>query len=282
MTDFFDLLSEIDFIGEFAEHLEDLGRATSTIELYVETLRRMHRELPEGLYAADDGELKRWLRGPKERPWSKSTKHQRRSIVSTFFTFACDPNRPLHLDYNPTLYLPQVSVPPRYPRPAADDVLEDALERASGQNRLAYLIASHAGARCIELAALDREDITERNMLLHGKGDKARLIPTHPQIWEAVRTLPPGPILRDARGNRLSRRQVSRRGNRALRRLGHTRVSMHMLRHSFATAANEVVGDIMVVRDLLGHASVATSQIYVATSQRQMEAAVRGLYRSAA
>lgn len=282
MTDFFDLLAEIDFIGEFAEHLEDLGRATSTIELYVETLRRMHRELPEGLYAADDSELKRWLRGPKDRPWSKSTKHQRRSIASTFFAFACNPNRPLHLDYNPTLYLPQVSVPPRHPRPAADDVIEDALERTQGLNQLSFLIAAYAGARCIELAALDREDVTEQNMLLHGKGDKARLVPTHPRIWEAVRRLPPGPILRDEHGKRLSRRQVSRRGNRALHRLGHTRITMHMFRHSFGTAANDVVGDIMVVRDLLGHASVATSQIYVATSRRQMVAAVHGLYQPAA
>jgi integrase/recombinase XerC len=264
-----------DIIDDYADHLRDLRRADSTIETYTNTLRQMDAALPLGLVHASEDELRTWLR---EGGWSKSTVHQRRAILVGFFTFACNPRRSPHLDYNPATYLPQVSVPRRWPRPAATSALRDVLRRAPQPLRTYYLLAAGEGARCVEIAALDREDIGEEQTLLHGKGDRHRLVPTHPVVWAVAQTLPPGPIAVDPRnGRRLDRDQVSGRGNAGLDKLGYPTITMHMLRHWFGTTANDVIGDIRVVQELLGHASIGTTQIYVQASKRLMQAAVKGI-----
>lgn len=264
----------VDMIAGFEEHLRQLGRAATTIEAYIPALRAMDDELPAGLLAATDAELRTWI---YRADWSKATRHLRRAAVVGFFAFATDPSRTPHLDYNPAAHLPRVSVPAGRPRPAPTEVLRTVLSSAPESVRGWYLLASHAGARCIEIASCDRRDIDEEGTLLHGKGDKARLVPTHPLIWAWAQTQPPGPIAPGPAGRPLSRKQVSSRGNEQLDRLGFDWVTMHMLRHWFGTETYDAVGDLVAVQELLGHASPNTTRIYVGISRRRMAAAVQGI-----
>lgn len=261
-------------IAGFEEHLRQLGRADSTIEAYIPALRAMDEALPAGLLSATDAELRSWIYRPD---WSKSTRHLRRAAVVGFFGYATDPTRTPHLDYNPAAHLPRVSVPTGRPRPAPTEVLRKVLTSAPEPMRGWFLLASHAGARCIEIASCDRRDITGETILLQGKGDKDRLVPTHPLVWAWAQGLPPGPIAIDRGGRPLSRKQVSSRGNACLDSLGFGWVTMHMLRHWFGTEAYDAVGDLVAVQELLGHASPNTTRIYVAISRRRMAAAVQGL-----
>jgi len=270
-----------DHIADYARHLSDLGRAESTIDTYTDILRRMDRQMPYGVWSACEEELKEWI-------WSDShgRAHRKlcRIIVNSFYEWAVRRAEAGEggLDYNPAAELPIVSAPRGRPNPIAEVQKIELLARAARPYRDWFLLSCFTGARCTELANLDAGDITERRVLLHGKGDKPRYVPTHPLVWALAQELPPGPVAVETRGRlrgeRLTRQQVSHRGNYQLQRvLGLDGVHMHRLRSTFGTEAYEATRDILAVQRLLGHASPATTQIYVEVGDDALERAVAGL-----
>lgn len=265
-------------IAEYQQHLREEGRAPSTIETYTEILRRMDRELPYGICSANTEELKGWINAAS-RP-APATRKLARAAVVGLFGWLCDPDPDeAILDFNPAVLLPTVPVKTGRPQPIPDDELFDILKRARRPYRDWFIASACLGARCMEVASLNRRDITERRTLLRGKGGKERFVPTHPLVWALAGQLPDGPVAveRDGR-TRLTREQISHRGNYYLQRvLGYLDVHMHRLRHTFGTQAYEACGDIRAVQELLGHGSVATTQIYVDASSAAMRTAVAGL-----
>jgi integrase/recombinase XerD len=168
-----------------------------------------------------------------------------------------------------------------------DDVLA-LLEAAGGdspadgpltlRNRALLELLYSTGSRISEAVGLDVDDIdTEaRSALLRGKGGKQRLVPVgrpavqalnaylvrgRPELARRGRGTPA--IFLNVRGGRLSRQSAWQVLQDAAERAGITSgVSPHMLRHSFATHLLEGGADVRVVQELLGHASVTTTQIY--------------------
>lgn len=137
-----------------------------------------------------------------------------------------------------------------------------------------------SGARISEAISLDVDDIDleARAVLLRGKGGKQRLVPLgRPAIGalEAymvrgrpalVRRAMPAVFLNN-RGGRLSRQSAWQVLQDAAKRAGVTAaVSPHTLRHSFATHLLEGGADVRVLQELLGHASVTTTQVYTAVT----------------
>ncbi|HEU0128790.1 MAG TPA: site-specific tyrosine recombinase XerD [Pseudonocardiaceae bacterium] len=134
------------------------------------------------------------------------------------------------------------------------------------------------GARISEAVGLDRDDIDApaRTVLLRGKGGKQRLVPVgRPALAELDAYLVRGrpalaargrgnpAVFLNARGARLSRQSAWAVLQEAAARTGITAaVSPHTLRHSFATHLLEGGADVRVVQELLGHASVTTTQVY--------------------
>ncbi len=134
------------------------------------------------------------------------------------------------------------------------------------------------GARISEAVGLDVDDVdTEaRSVLLRGKGGKQRLVPIgrpavsaldaylvrgRPELARRGRGIPA--IFLNARGGRLSRQSAWQVLQDSAERAGvKAAVSPHTLRHSFATHLLEGGADVRVVQELLGHASVTTTQIY--------------------
>ncbi len=150
-------------------------------------------------------------------------------------------------------------------------------ERPLRDRALLELLYS-TGARISEAVGLDVDDVDqiERTVLLDGKGGKQRLVPIgRPAIAAlnayAVRARPvlaahgrgtPAMFL-NARGSRLSRQSAWQVLKDTAERAGiATAVSPHTLRHSFATHLLEGGADVRVVQELLGHASVTTTQVY--------------------
>ncbi len=178
--------------------------------------------------------------------------------------------------------------PPQPPRrlPKAlplDDVLRLLEQPGSDEPRavrdraLLELLYS-TGARISEAIGLDLDDIDreQRTVILDGKGGKQRLVPVGRPALAAleaylVRARPalaahgrgtPAVFL-NARGSRLSRQGAWLVLKAAADRAGlATEISPHTLRHSFATHLMEGGADVRVVQELLGHASVTTTQIY--------------------
>jgi integrase/recombinase XerD len=134
------------------------------------------------------------------------------------------------------------------------------------------------GARISEAVGLDLDDLDpeQGTVLLRGKGSKERIVPVGSYAREAVdaylvRGRPElsgvgkgvSALFLNARGGRLSRQSAWTVLVRAAERAGvHTEVSPHTLRHSFATHLLDGGADVRVVQELLGHASVTTTQVY--------------------
>jgi integrase/recombinase XerD len=176
----------------------------------------------------------------------------------------------------------------RLPKSLTIDEVLALLEGAGGEspsdgpltlrNRALLELLYSTGSRISEAVGLDVDDIdTEaRSVLLRGKGGKQRLVPIgrpavqaldaylvrgRPDLARRGRGTPA--IFLNARGGRLSRQSAWQVLQDAAERAGITSgVSPHMLRHSFATHLLEGGADVRVVQELLGHASVTTTQIY--------------------
>ena len=151
------------------------------------------------------------------------------------------------------------------------------------RNRALLELLYSTGARISEAVGLDVDDVdTEaRSVLLRGKGGKQRLVPVgrpaiaaldaylvrgRPDLAGRRRGATPAPagaIFLNARGGRLSRQSAWQVLQDTAERAGVTAaVSPHTLRHSFATHLLDGGADVRVVQELLGHASVTTTQIY--------------------
>ncbi|MGX1774220.1 site-specific tyrosine recombinase XerD [Nocardia brasiliensis] len=165
---------------------------------------------------------------------------------------------------------------------AADD--PDAAPGTDGgprglRDRALLELLYSTGARISEMVGLDVDDldIAERAVVLHGKGGKQRMVPIGRPALAAVdaylvRGRPmlaaagkanAGALFLNARGGRLSRQTAWQVLQTAAERAGiGAAVSPHTLRHSFATHLLDGGADVRVVQELLGHASVTTTQIY--------------------
>jgi integrase/recombinase XerD len=146
------------------------------------------------------------------------------------------------------------------------------------RNRALLELLYSTGARISEAVGLDIDDVDThaRSVLLRGKGGKQRLVPVgrpavaaldaylvrgRPDLARRGRGIPG--IFLNARGGRLSRQSAWQVLQDAAERTGiSAAVSPHTLRHSFATHLLDGGADVRVVQELLGHASVTTTQIY--------------------
>ena len=256
-----------------------------TIDDRRKLLYRLDRELPEGLCKATQEELEEWLVGPEDRPWARETRRTYFMHLRCFFRDASNPRRSEHLDYDPTEGIACPTAPAGLPRPATEDQLAAALTRLPAPYSRAVALAAYAGARAAEVAALLREEVTARSLLLHGKGGKDRLVPTHPAVWSRIEHLPPGPIIvrevhreREADGD-----YVSSRVTVWLGRIGYPELTLHQFRHRFATLAlrpREFGGagaSLRTVQELLGHANPAVTARYTAVSERERDVCVAAL-----
>ncbi|HEX9337116.1 MAG TPA: site-specific tyrosine recombinase XerD [Pseudonocardiaceae bacterium] len=176
------------------------------------------------------------------------------------------------------------ALPRRLPKALPLDDVVRLLEAAGSdeprslRDRALLELLYSTGARISEAIGLDLDgvDRTDRVVLLDGKGGKQRLVPIGRPALDAldaylVRVRPslagkgrgtPAVFL-NARGGRLSRQSAWQALKDAADRAGiRAPVSPHTLRHSFATHLLEGGADVRVVQELLGHASVTTTQVY--------------------
>jgi integrase/recombinase XerC len=134
-----------------------------------------------------------------------------------------------------------------------------------------------SGLRLAELAALDRDALdsalNEGEVRVLGKRNKARLVPVGSKArealaaWSAVRdslaAIDEPALFVGQRGRRISHRVIQDRLGRRAVLLGLPRhVHPHMLRHSFASHVLQSSGDLRAVQEMLGHASIASTQVY--------------------
>lgn len=240
--------------------------AETTVTDAIELLHRVNHDLPDSLCTATEDELIRWIGHPG---WSAQTRATYQGHLRRFFSHIVEAG---HLSRDPTLTLRRPRVPKRRPRPATDEQARRAVTELPQPWRLHAILAAHQGMRSCEIGRIERADITPDLVHVIGKGDKHRDVPTHPAVWRAVRDLPDGPLT-EAAGRR---DWVSKSTALQLHAIGLP-IALHQLRHWFATSMTAAGVNIQVLAELLGHASVATTQVYSLVPQRLLTAAVVGL-----
>lgn len=149
-----------------------------------------------------------------------------------------------------------------------------------------------SGLRLSELHGLDVEavDPVGEQVKVLGKGRKERIVPLTRSAVRALRRYEPrreetgassrrGPLLVNPGGERLSRRTIQKTVRDLLERAGASSgVSTHSLRHSFATHLVDGGADLMAVKELLGHVSLNTTQIYTHTSKDRLQRVYRNAH----
>jgi len=140
-----------------------------------------------------------------------------------------------------------------------------------------------SGLRLSELHGVDRSAIgtRARQIRVVGKGSKERIVPVTDSALRAIGRYEPrrrevaapeqDALLVNQEGGRLSRRSIQSAVRDALERAAGARgLSTHALRHSFATHLMEAGADLLAVKELLGHVSLSTTQIYTHTSKERL------------
>ncbi len=130
-------------------------------------------------------------------------------------------------------------------------------------------------------------DASSGEVRVRGKGRKERIVPLTAAASRALARYAPrrsevcessavGPVLVNRVGKRLSRRTVQRSVRSLIEAAGEDGgLSVHSLRHSFATHLIDAGADLMAVKELLGHGSLSTTQIYTHTSKERLSRVYR-------
>jgi len=183
-------------------------------------------------------------------------------------------------------------LPKTLPKPLAASSAKQMtdIDVRAGEERETWVLARDAavlallygsGLRISEALGLKRKDADGRDALtVLGKGNKTRMVPVLPQVTKAIADyvalcpydLPPdGPLFLGARGGPLSPRIVQLAMARLRGALGLPEsATPHALRHSFATHLLARGGDLRAIQELLGHASLSTTQIYTAVDAEHL------------
>jgi integrase len=164
-----------------------------------------------------------------------------------------------------------VKVPQGKPKPASDEALAKALKKAPPRTQLMVRLGALAGLRAMEIAGLHSDAVTiirkkkrsktKAFLTIKGKGSKTRIVPVTLDLAEEIQAKN-GYVFPGRIDGHISPAYVSKLVSRVL----PPGVTCHKLRHRFATRAYRNGKDLRALQKVLGHSSIATTQIYVDVS----------------
>lgn len=282
--------------AEWGNHLQyDRRRSPHTVRAYVATAHRLIEFLgryrgeeiaPAGLLDLGAADLRAFLADRRGQGLGASSAARELSGVRAFLAYAAE-------QQGHHAQLPRTRAPKRprtLPRPAAPDeamgLAESAAEAASapwiGARDLAILLLLYgAGLRVAEALSLTAAILPiGQTLRVTGKRSKTRIVPIVPPVREAIEDYVrqcPFPLKGEARlfvgarGGPLNPDLVRRAVAAARRRLGlPDTLTPHALRHSFATHLLARGADLRALQELLGHASLSSTQIYTAVDAARL------------
>ena len=274
-------------VEAYADYLRvERGLAAATIRAYDTDLRMFGRDAPGIVDWATSPEPARHYLGAMTRPprlLRPTSLRRKAASIRAFYRF-CYAEELIEADIAALIDLPRQMQ--RLPDTLDQREVESLLDATAGEDIIALRdrafleLLYAAGLRVSEATGLDRQDLYSGGFVrVIGKGDKERLVPVgdvavaaierylherdggHDAVEPAQREAEP--LFTSVRGKRLDRMSAWRVLRAAATRAGLTaRVTPHTLRHSFATHLLEGGADLRVVQELLGHASITTTQLY--------------------
>lgn len=260
----------------FGRDQERRGLRKTTVNVRNIDLRALDRAVHRNLFELTREDIESFL---DTRDLGPRARYSWISHIHCFYVWAIDQEM---ATFDPTAKITRPKIRRSLPRPASSKELQSAIKGATPTQKCWILLAAYAGLRCQEIGGLRREDILEAEGLLRvtqGKGGHERLLPLHPDIYEALRALPMprhGWIFQAPMGGRYNPQYISVNFNRALRDLG-VDATAHQIRHWFATSLYAQTRDLRVVQEMMGHSSPQTTAIYTAFDRVAAKTGVHGL-----
>ena len=204
------------------------------------------------------------------KDWKPETRKGAKNACVSYFRWLKASGRS---EADPSEFLPTVKRPEPHPRPCPDVVILAALRKATDGERLMLRLGAECGLRRFEIAKVHSRDVMSDlvgwSLVVVGKGDKQRIVPIGDDLALLIRSangyLFPG---------RWSGHVESSYVGRHLSDLLGDGWTAHSLRHRYATTTYAATRDLLLVSKLLGHASVETTQRYIAMPDDRLRAAV--------
>ena len=272
-----------EIISQYLEYLElEKGLAQNTIDAY----RRDLYDFADGgigIQDVDRNYINSFIRSLKERRLSPTSIIRKVASLRGFFKWVFSMNL---TDKNPASTLEQPKVPQRLPKVISISEVEEILNE--DLNELQILIIEllySCGLRVSELVNLKQNDIdiSSKYVRCFGKGSKERIIPVGARAITALKkylscrelivkkyNLSSKKLLVNEAGRFINRQDVYNLIHNCGKKI-HKNISPHTLRHSFATHLLENGADLRVVRELLGHSDVSTTQLYTHISKKRLK-----------
>jgi integrase/recombinase XerD len=289
------------WIADFLAYVEfEKGLSQNTVAAYRRDLTlwrefcRLARRRPTNASPDDVTEFLRRLRAgepPASKRFAPASVARALVALRSFYRFALGEEL---IDHDPTATVGSPKRPRSIPKAISLEQVERLLESPGDEplglrDRAILETLYGSGLRISELVGLDVDDVDLKggNVLVRsGKGGKGRRVPlgrvarhaveryvtgVRPDLAKRAARSARGALFLNARGQRLSRQGCWKilKGYAGMAGL-ERQVSPHTLRHSFATHMLDAGADIRVVQELLGHASLSTTQVYTLVSDTQL------------
>lgn len=283
-------------LKDFIEYIVlELNRSSLTADAYGRDLQELAEFLgkdsdlsdPAGISTAD---VRAWIASMSRKGLSPRSLRRKTQAARAFFRWI---QKKGLISVNPAAEVQLAKIGRKLPEFVREQEMEEILDNPINggnaalniRNKLIVNILYSCGIRRDELAKITDADIDfyQKEIRVHGKRDKTRIIPVADELlaevreWQTVRdtlySFPaPAPLICSKRG-KLSGRAIYEIVHNVLMSTGATHKSPHSLRHTFATTLLNSGAEINSVKELLGHASLQSTQIYTHLSFSDMKRA---------
>lgn len=277
------LPTKIPVPASWAEHIHtyllteiSAGRPLTTVKLRRSHLAHMARGLRCSPQNVTTEKLNAWF---GQQVWKRETRRSYRSTVRSFYGFLFKAGV---VEVDPTIDLPRIRPESPVARPAPDSAWHFALATADARVTIMLRLAAEAGLRRAEVAKVNVVDLRDGpRLLVHGKGSRDRVIPITDDLASVIARgaqghtpgmSPSGWLFPGHDDGHLTPGWVGMLCARAL----PDSLTMHTLRHRFATRAYRATRNLRAVQILLGHASIVTTQRYLAVDDSEIRDAMLG------
>lgn len=265
-------------IEKFLKHLEvERGASEHTLRAYRKDLEMFMQSLPEGDVLPEASDVRSFLASEVSSGHAKSTASRRLAAVRSFFKYL---HREGVVKKNPAKLVTSPKLPRTLPRFLSIDEAFELMDKPepigfeAARDKAILELAYSSGLRVSELVGLDVGDLDAKQAMVRvrGKGKKERMVPVGSKALEAVKSYMVERMLKGVsekalflsiRGGRLSDRSVRRMVRKYSNMMAMSgKVTPHTLRHTFATHLLHGGADLRAIQEMLGHASLSTTQKY--------------------
>jgi integrase/recombinase XerC len=267
-----------DYIIKFIRYLEvEKAVSSHTVRAYRKDLEEFAEYVKTEPDKIDMLDVRGFIAGQIRKGLNKITVSRRLSSIRSFFKFLY---REGYIQSNPAKLVSNPKTPQLLPRFLSVDDVFSLIEKPEGigfipvRDKAILELLYSSGLRVSELSGLNVDELNIRESLIkvRGKGKKERIVPVGSKALDAMKSYLIERILIKSRDkalflNRLSTRLTDRSVRRVVvkyaRKISmHGRIGPHTLRHSFASHLLQGGADLRVIQELLGHASLSTTQKY--------------------